>query len=178
MDWITKYISLVVVGGLLFGCGGKDVHLYGEAAIEAATRKAVNKPKGELGQADMEKVTVIDVREKKITDVGTLVSFTLLEELDLGANQLTDISGLKVLTRLKMLNLGGNQLSNLNGLEALVNLEELHLNSNQLTDITVLEGLDKLVLVNLHYNTNLTMANIDKLQKALPKCGIKHSATK
>jgi Leucine-rich repeat (LRR) protein len=173
-----KHISLMFALVVLVGCGNKDTLPFGEAAIEAATRKVVNKPEGKLVQADRDRVTVIDVREKKITDVGTLASFTHLEELDLGANQLTDVSGLKELTLLKKLNLGGNQLSSLDGLEGLVNLEELHLNSNQLTDVTVLEGLKKLAVVNLHYNTNLTRSNIDKLQKALPKCKIMHSVEK
>ncbi len=83
-----------------------------KAAIEAAIRKAVGKPTGELTKADVEKVTRLD------------------------------------------------------------------LEGNQITDLKPLAGLTKLELLYLSGNPNLTKAEIDKLQKALPKCEIKHNATK
>ena len=103
--------------------------------IEAAIRKAANKPKGELTEEDLEKVT--------------------------------------------SLNFNGNHLTELpNGMEKLTQLKHLFLQNNKLTDGEGLEKLDQLTELNLLINPNLTKAQIDKLQKALPKCKITSNPTK
>ena len=58
------------------------------------------------------------------------------------------------------------------GLEKLTQLESLRLDHNQLNDV---KGLRKLILLGklyLSYNPDLTKAQIDELQKALPNCDI------
>ena len=77
--------------------------------IEAAIRKAAKKPTGELTEADLEKV----------------------ELLDLSVNQLSEVpKGLEKLDQLKTLYLYGNQLTDVKGLEKLTQLEELVLADN------------------------------------------------
>ena len=59
------------------------------------------------------------------------------------------------------------------------NLEKvtiLILTNNQLTDVKGLEKLTKLERLGLKDNPVLTKAQIDELQKALPKCEIRHNA--
>ena len=51
---------------------------------------------------------------------------------------------------------------------------KLDLHSCQLTDVTSLETLTQLTCLNLKDNPALTKAQIDELQKALPKCSIEH----
>ena len=73
--------------------------------------------------------------------------------------------------------LGGNQLTKLpKGLEKLTGLTRLDLDFNQLTDVTGLEKLMKLKFLWLNDNPDLTKAQIDELQKALPDCKIFHNA--
>ena len=48
----------------------------------------------------------------------------------------------------------------------------LDLNGNQLTDVKGLEKLTQLVVLLIEFNPDLTKAQIDALQKALPKCTI------
>ncbi len=79
-----------------------------KAAIEAAIRKAAKKPTGELTQADLEKVTKLNLEHKKLTSVKGLEKLTQLKALDLSGNQLTDVKGLEKLTQLKHLILYGN----------------------------------------------------------------------
>ena len=74
----------------------------------------------------------------------------------LNDRQLTDVKGLEKLTRLRELYLGGNQLTNVKGLEKLAKLRDLWIMSNP----------------------DLTKAQIDELQKALPKCKIRSNPTK
>ena len=54
----------------------------------------------------------------------------------------------------------------------------LHLNGNQLTDVKELEKLTQLEMLFLANNPDLTNAQIDQLQKALPKCKIYSNPTK
>ena len=169
------------------------------AAIEAAIRKAANKPTGNLTKADYEKVTTLNLDKNQLTEVPKgLEKLTKLTTLKLWANQLTDVKGLENLTQLRVLFLNNNYTFTEvpKELEKLTQLRELWLNGNELTDVKGLEKLTKLLVLNLHYNklTNvkglekltklrelwlyntpdLTKAQIDALQKALPKCSISH----
>jgi len=119
--------------------------------VEAEIRKAIYKPKDELTKADLEKVT----------------------ELNLQNNKLTDVSGLEKLTQLKKLYLDNNKLNEFpKGLEKLTQLTRLSLGNNQLSDVKGLEKLTKIKFLYLTNNPDLTKAQIDELQKALPKCEI------
>ena len=121
--------------------------------IEAAIRKAAKKPTGELTKADYEKVTILHLDYKQLTDVP---------------------KGLEKLTQLERLNLDGNQLTNAKGLEKLTQLTYLNLGDNRLTDVSILAGLTNLKKLYLGDNSALTKAQIYELKKALPKCLIVH----
>ncbi len=81
-----------------------------EAAIDAAIRKATEKPTGELTKADLEKVTGLDLRSNQLTVVSALMGLTQLEFLDFEYNQLTDgqLKHLAELKKLKFLYLRNN----------------------------------------------------------------------
>jgi hypothetical protein len=76
--------------------------------IEAAIRKSLKKPEGELTKADLGRVTVVGLRQNKLTDVTGLEKFTQLMNLDLYGNHLTDVKGLEKLDQLRFLNLYNN----------------------------------------------------------------------
>ena len=118
--------------------------------LEKAIREQLKKPTGELTQADLKKVTELELDRKQLTSVKGLEKLTQLKELDLDDNQLTDVKGLEELTQLTDLDLQENQLTDVTGLEKLTQLEQLYLQDNP----------------------NLTKAQIAELQKALPKCFI------
>jgi len=65
-------------------------------------------------------------------------------------------------------------------LENLTKLTSLWLDHNQLTNVDVkgLEKLTQLEELELNNNPDLTKAQIDELQKALPKCKIESNPTK
>ena len=62
------------------------------------------------------------------------------------------------------------------GLVKLTQLTKLYLHDNKLTDVKGLEKLTKLEVLALSGNPDLTKAQIDELQKVLPKCEIEHNA--
>jgi Leucine-rich repeat (LRR) protein len=171
-----------------------------KVAIEAAIRKTAGKPTGELTNEDLAKVTgldvLLDIRSENITDLTPLAGLTNLVELQIGKNQITDLKPLAGLTKLEQMAIGGNQITDLTPLADLTKLVVLGLDDNQITDLTPLArlkelktlgldrnqitnltplaGLTKLEWLRIAGNPNLTQAEIDKLQKALPKCKITH----
>ena len=178
-----------------------------KAAIERAIRKEAGKPTGELTQADLEKVKRFSLAggfygssRYNITDLTPLAGLTKLEKLSLPQNQITDLTPLAGMTELKTLYLVQNQITDLTPLAGLTKLEMLYLHTNPITDLTPLAGLTKLEGLGLQWNQvtdltplagltglkrlflrnnlKLTKAEIDKHQKALPKCSIYHNARK
>ena len=177
-----KVLIPILIGLLVGGCASTPKVVpnspEAKAAIEAAIRKAAKKPTGELTQADLEKVTKLNLGGNKLTDVKGLEKLTKLKELYLAKNQLTNVKGLEKLWQLTRLHLHSNQLTDVKGLEKLTQLTHLNLTSNKLTSVTGLENLTQLTHLYLENSPDLTKAQIDELQKALPKCQILSNPTK
>ena len=95
----------ILIGLLGVGCGKP---LISNPVVEKAIRGQISKPKGKLTEADLEKVTILDLRSDKLTDVTGLEKLTKLEELYFSDNQLTDVKGLENLTKLESLWIGDN----------------------------------------------------------------------
>ena len=68
--------------------------------------------------------------------------------------------------------LGNFEIADLSSLPGLTSLTALGLHSNQITDLSPLKGLTELKLLDLKCNPNLSKAETDKLQEALPECKI------
>jgi len=85
-----KVLISILIGLLVGGCASTPKVVpnspEAKAAIEAAIRKAAKKPTGELTQADLEKVTKLNLDYNKLTDVKGLEKLTKLERLVLMYN--------------------------------------------------------------------------------------------
>ena len=177
-----KVLIPILIGLLVVGCASTPKVVpnspEAKAAIEAAIRKAAKKPTGELTQADLEKVTKLNLGGNKLTDVKGLEKLTKLKELYLAKNQLTNVKGLEKLWQLTRLHLHSNQLTDVKGLEKLTQLTHLNLTSNKLTSVKGLEKFTQLKFLILDGNPALTKVQIDELKKALPDCKIEHNAKK
>tara|TARA_B100000959_G_scaffold159886_1_gene167469 strand:- start:148 stop:762 length:615 start_codon:yes stop_codon:yes gene_type:complete len=171
-----------------------------KAAIEKEIRFRLNKPKGTLTEADLEKVTALDLNRKKISDVGDLNGLKQVKWLWLNSNQIHDISALKELKEITSLHLESNQLVDTDGLKELRQLKELSINHNQLrdmsalkelkqlryldlghnqlTDLSALKDLKLLNHLDLRNNPDLPNAEVSKIRTALPKCRIYSNPTK
>ena len=71
--------------------------------IEAAIRKQIRKPSGELATTDFEKVRSLYLSNNQLTDVKGLEKLTQLERLALMHNQLNEVKGLEKLMKLETL---------------------------------------------------------------------------
>ena len=192
-----KPFLLILAVVVLVGCGKKEdgntgvvnsnkplpkavsEKLITDPIVEEAIREELEKSTGELTEADLEKVTMLSLKEKRLIEVPKgLEKLTQLRKLYLWGNQLTDVKGLEKLTKLEMLSLSKNQLTSVRGLEKITQLRALALNGNQLTDVKGLENLTQLTELVLINNPDLTKAQIDELKEALPKCNIISNPTK
>ena len=144
----------------------------------------------------------MELGNNPISDLNPLSKMTLLRELHLERTTITDIPPLNGMVKLEYLILSYNKvpldqlnqfLKNMHRLQVLglagceisdhSFLPQLNqiiigvdLSSNKITDLTPLAGLAHLREIILSDNPNLTKTEIDKLQKALPKCEILHNA--
>ena len=179
-----RKILLIITAVLLVGCGKKEdpegeaknpekeateretknpklapvfIVTIGNSIIEAAIRYELEKPTGDLTSVDLGKVTKLTISVSKLTDVKDLENLTQLKELKVLDNKLTKVPA---------------------GLEKLTKLESLNLSVGKLTEVKGLEKLTQLKYLWITGNPDLTRAQIDQLQKALPKCFIHSNPTK
>ena len=150
------------------------------AALERALGKNVGDP---ITDVELETLTEIEYvgkgpEELQITDLTGIEHCVNLQNLNLYVNQINDISALSNLTNLTELNIGNNAISDMTAVANLTNLAWLYLGPNYISNISVLANLTGLTKLNLSNNPDLTKAQIDELQKALPKCDIQSNPKK
>ena len=147
--------------------------------IEEVIRRELNKPTGELTEADLEKVEVLLVTLNELSDAGLkeVVKLKKLKYLGVGVTQVTD-AGLKELVEMKQLislNLYSTQITDegLKEVGKLKQLNKLHLQNTKITDAGLKELVEmkQLKLLSLQF-TEVTKVGVAELQKALPKCKI------
>jgi Leucine-rich repeat (LRR) protein len=127
---------------------------------------------------DFPKLERLSVRNNQLTDLPSLAKLTNLIRLYLSKNKISELSQLEGLKNLVELRIEYNQITDIKPLAGLKNLSYVDLDSNQIADLTPLYGLPYLVVLSIYDNPEITLAEIDKLQKALPNCKIFHNATK
>ena len=128
--------------------------------LEAAIREAVDKPSGDIYEADMEKLTSLCAAARGIVSLTGLEHATSLTHLYLDSNNISDISPLANLSRLTDLYLGWNALGDISGLGNLTSLTSLRLDCNQISDISPLANLSGLTHLYLGANR---VSNISRL---------------
>ena len=91
-------------------------------------------------QADMLRLTSLDLSGLDVSDLTGLEFATNLEELDLSDTQVKDISALSTLTSLLELSLSGTPVSDISDLSGLTNLKVLDLSDTEVSDISALSS--------------------------------------
>ena len=147
--------------------------------------------------AELTNLKRLTLGSHRLTDISPLAKLVKLEELSLDNNQITNLGPLARLKQLKSLHLGNQGallthrasnseraeasrhiLKDISPLVGLRKLEELILDGNNITNINALAGLTQLRELSLRNNPNLTKAELEELQKALPNCRILSNPTK
>ena len=125
---------------------------FPDPGLNAAIRKAIGKPSGDIQDADLVGLTSLVVNNQGVVNLEGIQHCVDLRTLDLLDNQISDISALVGLTNLTELRLDDNQISDLSALAGLTNLTVLWLDNNQISDISALAGLTNLTVLWLFNN--------------------------
>ena len=105
-----------------------------------------------MTQENINKVEILELINKEITDITGLETFKNLKTLDLGQNQITDINAISGLTNLQTLSLGKNKISDIGAISSLTNLQFLYLHENQINKIDAISSLTNLQTLSLWGN--------------------------
>ena len=128
-----------------------------DAAAEEAIRAELSKPTGEITEADLARVKVLDFSDGHLLKLVLPRGLVNLEEIDLSRNELAPSLFNPVtlpddLNSLKILNLSGNRLTNLRVIEHLTTLEVLNVSSNDFSVLEIPGGLTNLRELDLSFN--------------------------
>jgi internalin A len=100
----------------------------------------------------LNKLIMLIVQGKQLSDLSPLESLTNLNWLFLYNNRITDVSPLRNMGRLRSLGLDSNQIEDITPLAGLQNLTSLSLHNNKIRDISSLQNLKNLTSLSLHNN--------------------------
>ena len=127
--------------------------LLPDAALRAAVRRALDKPRGtKLAASDLLSLRTLNLTASGITDLAGLGAAINLDWLSLDGNGLKNVADLASLRALSWLDLSNNALSNLAPLSGLTALRTLLLGGNSVTDLAPLGELTELRALVLSRN--------------------------
>lgn len=129
-----------------------EVIHFPDQNFEKAIRETLNKPAGNITDADMKSIGKIEAKGYFIKDLSGIEYARNLTYLDLGVSEISDISRLAGLTKLRVLHLPANKISDISALSGLTKLEIVDLSSNQISDVSALKGLTNIFMLNLFQN--------------------------
>ncbi len=149
------------------GSGG-DVISFPDLNLEAAIKRTIGKPTGDILSSDLHFLSSLDLGGNNIQNLTGLEYCKNLTSFVLMMNQVSDITPLAELTQLTELFLDFNQISDITPLAELTQLTKLSLNENQISDITPLTGLTQLKTLSLSGNQigdTSTLAELTQLTR-------------
>jgi len=165
--------------------------LFKDAKLEAAVRKALDKPVGVIAASDLASLEKLEASFLGITDITGLEHATNLTSLNISHNPISDITPLAGLTKLKRLLIYKIRISDLKPLADLTNVEFVTFWETNVSDLTPLKSWKNLQSIELrltkvtdytplHGLTNLKSLATNRrlisdeqlalLKKALPNC--------
>jgi Leucine-rich repeat (LRR) protein len=105
-------------------------------------------------EADLINEQVLDLKDKRISDLRPLRKLNNLKSLDLSDNFITNVTPLSTLPNLETLNLRRNSISNLSALQSQTRLKSLDLAYNRVIDVEPLRALKNLHTLKLQGDRN------------------------
>lgn len=163
---------------------GGQVIAFDDPVLEAAIRKEVGIPQGDVTDKDLAKVTTLGIERQyeekpdpatQVHSIAVLAYCTKLTTLRLNFQNITDLSPLSNLKKLKKLEVGGNPIADITPLTNLTSLQELALYNCQAKDYSPLTKLKKLTVLFLDYSTISDLTPLSGLKK-LKTLGLKRTS--
>ena len=112
-----------------------------------------------------EKIEVLDLSSRGLTDLSALAGLADLEVLDLGGNRVADLWPVATFSGLEVLDLRDNAVGNVAALGSLTHLRVLDLSGNAVSDISPLAGLTALRRLDLSGNRVADLRPLSELRR-------------
>jgi Leucine-rich repeat (LRR) protein len=125
--------------------------------------------------ANLTRLHTLECRDTDIVTISPLGELVELQFLQLNGTRIRDLTPLSRLTNLEQLYLRGTEVQDVTPLGKLKALEFLGLRATRVQDVLPLRNLVNLKWLDLR-ETPTTPADLQTLQRALPKCNIEQSA--
>ncbi len=136
----------------------EELNNQGRKYEDSHEKNTIKMASNEIG-----KVTTLSLKNKGISDMSGIGSFTSLYNLDLSHNNITEIKVLESLENLRILSLNNNNITDISELGKLTSLMSLSLGNNNITEIKVLESLKNLISLSLDNNNIKDLSELGKL---------------
>lgn len=150
---LILFIALIMLLSSEGMAGGAQAVVFDDPVLEAALRKELGIPVGDVTQKDLARVTKLGIARDyeqnpdpaaQVRSIAVLAYCTKLNTLQLNFHNISDIAPLGGLKKLKTLELGGNPIADITPLKNLTALETLALYNCQAQDYTPLAKLKNL----------------------------------
>ncbi len=163
----TEFTSKPGPGQLLVVLKRKPavVIIFPDKNLEAAVRAVLHEPKGELNDANLMNVYVLEAAGKDIRNLTGLEKCKNLALIKLSKNHITDLTPIKDLANLQSLDLAENKITDATPLSGLTKLQYLELSNNQISKVDPLSGLTSLSALYLSGNRISSIASLGKLSR-------------
>ena len=122
-------------------------------------------PLPEPGSAGADKVEVLELSARGLSDVASLAGLRDVEVLDLGGNRVDDLGPLATMAGLTVLDLRDNAVCDLTPLTGLPQLRVLDLSGNAVSDLSPLAGLTDLRRLDLAGNRVADLRPLSELHR-------------
>ena len=136
---------------------------FPDLGLEAAIRKAIGKPTGDIYDIYLIGLTFLDAKGRGISNLEGIRHCGGLEKLLLSDNKIVDFSPLSGLANLRWIDLGDSDIVDITELSRLTNLTELWLPNNEIVDISALSGLTNLRTLYLSHNEIIDISPLSGL---------------
>jgi Leucine-rich repeat (LRR) protein len=122
---------------------------FPDSNLEAAIRRQISKPSGDIHRIDIMNLTFLDANEVGISSLTGLENCINLTVIFMSNNPISDLEPIAGLWRLNTIQFTGDNISDISPIAGLTNLEAFSFRSNPLSDISVLSGLPNLHIMEL-----------------------------
>lgn len=120
--------------------------------FENAVRARVGKPELPILKSDVEKITLLNINSKNVSNLSGIQYFTNLNALYMNSNQISNLNLISNLEKLKTIEFNFNNVSNLTPFQNLIKIEWMHLTDNNVSDISYVSNLTSIKNLGLSKN--------------------------
>lgn len=120
--------------------------------FENAVRARVGKPELPILKSDVEKITLLNINSKNVSNLSGIQYFTNLNALYMNSNQISNLNLISNLEKLKTIEFKFNNVSNLTPLQSLIKIEWMQLTDNNVSDISYISNLTSIKNLGLSKN--------------------------